>query len=233
MAKNETASVLISEGVDTEGEQGASTLNPEIFRHLQSANWSDIGKRLTLYAIRRAQFYGWVDSASQLLPGRDFTIDDIVQHVILKTINGDRNWDPSRGSLFTWLKYQVNSVMDAWINNEPGKYEIPFGDDEVDEEAGEQSDTIAIEDVRDETAVHPEEALVNQDAAQENSERVGLIFQAVSDDPELVELVEHIYQTGETRPRFAAQELGTTVEDINNRKKRFFRRMSQLQFPSG
>lgn len=213
--------------------KGVSTLNPEIFRHFQSMPWSDIGKHLTLYAIRRAQFYGWVDSTSQLLSGRDFTIEDIVQHVILKTINGDRNWDPSRGPLFNWLKYQVNSVMDAWINSEPGKHEIPFGDDDVDENASERSDTIAIEDARDEMAVHPEEDMMNRETAQENSERVGLIFQVVSDDPELVELVEYIYQTGETRPRFAAQELGTTVEDINNRKKRFFRRMSQLQFPSG
>ncbi|MEO0249071.1 MAG: hypothetical protein ABIN58_05910 [candidate division WOR-3 bacterium] len=123
--------------------------------------------------------------------------------------------------------------MDAWIKRESGKYEISFGDGEVDEEAGEESDTIAMEDARDETAVHPEDALLDQETARENSERVGLIFQAVSDDPELVELVEYIYQTGETRPRFVAQELGSTDEDINNRKRRFFRRMTQLQFPSG
>lgn len=232
MAKNETASVLITKGVDTEGEQGVSTLNPEISRHLQGANWSDIGRRLTLYAIRRAQFYGWYDSASQLLPGRDFTIDDIVQHVILKTINGDRNWDPSRGSLFNWLKYQVNSVMDAWIKSEPGKYEISFGDDGEDEEAGERSDIIAIEDARDETAVHPEDALVDQETAQDVSEMVRNIFQAIDDDPELVELVEYILQSGEIRQRFVAPELGTTVENISNRKKRLRRYKSQIRRPS-
>lgn len=210
-------------------------LDPEVFRHLQQVNWNDVGRRLTLFAVRRAVFYGWLNSDFQLLAGRDFTIDDIVQHVILKTITGERKWDPLKGPLFAWLKYQVRSVMDAWIKGETGKYEVSFGDDEDDVEAREYAGVPAIEDVKDEAAIQPEEALIDselqQDAEQRNSELVGRIFQAVADDPKLVELMDYVTQTGEFRPRFVATGLGVQVDDINNRKKRFFRRLSQLQLP--
>lgn len=210
-------------------------INPEVFRQLQQVNWNDLGRRLTAYALRRAVFYGWLNGDSQLLAGRDFTIDDIVQHVILKTITGERKWNPERGPLFAWLKYQVRSVMDAWIKGETGKYEVSFGDDEDDVEVGEYSGVPAIEDVMDEDAVHPEEALIDselqQDVEQRNSELVGRIYQAVEDDPKLVELVDYVTQTGEFRPRFVAHGLGVPVDDINNRKKRFFRRLSQLKLP--
>jgi len=210
-------------------------LNPEVFRQLQQVNWNDIGRRLTAYALRRAVFYSWLNGDSQLLAGRDFTIDDIVQHVILKTINGERKWDPERGPLFAWLKYQVRSVMDAWIKGETGKHEISFGDDEEDVEAGEKSGVPAIEDVKDDAAIQPEEALIDseldQETEQRNSELVGRIFQAVADDPQLVELVDYVSQTGEFRPRFVAADLSVPVDDINNRKKRFFRRLLQLQLP--
>ena len=210
-------------------------LNPEVFRQLQQVNWNDLGRRLTAYALRRAVFYGWVNGDSQLLAGRDFTIDDIVQHVILKTINGERKWDPERGPLFVWLKYQVRSVMDAWVKGETGKHEVSFGDDEDDVESIEKSGVPAIEDVKDEAAIQPEEALIDleleQETKQRNSELVGRIFQAVADDPKLVELVDYVSQTGEIRPRFVAAGLGVPVDDINNRKKRFSRRLSQLQLP--
>ncbi len=209
-----------------------STYTPADFRHLQEMDWDDIGRRLTLYAVRRAMFYGWADNSLQLLPGRDFTIDDIVQHVLLKTLRGERPWKPSRGPLFPWLKLQVNSVMDAWIKGKSGKHEVSFGNDEINEEAGEKNEVITIEEAEDKTSPKPEESVLDEESAQEVSDQVGLIFEAITGDAELVQLVEYISENGETRPRVVAQELGTTVANINNRKKRLLRRMSQRQLSS-
>ena len=116
-------------------------LELEVFRYLQESRLE--AYRRAPYFVRcpgGLDFYGWINSASELLPGRDFTVDDIVQHVILKTINGERKWDPQKGLLFLWLKYQVKSVMDACgIKGEFGKHEVSFGDDEVDEEAARKN----------------------------------------------------------------------------------------------
>src|SRR5262245_53416888 len=109
-------------------------LNSETFNLLQQTDWGQIYKRLTLYAIRRAQFYGCTDIDTNMLAGRDFTVDDIDQHVIEKTLCGERKWDPSQIALLPWLKNHVNSVMDAWIKLESGKYEFSFGEDENESE---------------------------------------------------------------------------------------------------
>jgi DNA-directed RNA polymerase specialized sigma24 family protein len=209
-------------------DRGDANLNTELFQQLQTQNWEDISKRLMLYAIKRAQRYGWIDSDTKLLYGGDFTVDDVVQEVVLKTLSGEWNRIPSEISLFPWLKYRVNSVMDHWINSKFRKHEIPFADEDLNEEAGEKSDSIEVEDAEDIYATEPEVELLDKEKAQEISAEVSHLFEAISGDPELEQLVDNIMRTGEKRPRYVAEGMGTTVSDINNRKKRLYRHLRQL-----
>ena len=57
------------------------------------------------------------------------------------------------------------------------------------------------------------------------AERVNALFQAVSGEQELEEVLEAIMNGCEPKPRYLAAELGVPVEDINNRLKRLRRRV--------
>ena len=207
---------------------GEYTLTPEVFRLLQQANWDDIAKRLMVYAAWRAQYYGWLDSSHHLLSGLDFTIDDIVQEVIRLAIEGDREWDPSKSSLLNWLKYQVNSVLDAWIKSASGKHEVSFSDDEEEPEIKGASKSIRLEDVCDDNTDVPEQALLVKQITKKERELINRVFEAIADDPDLVALYDAIIETSDSRPRILAEALKTTTVDINNRKKRWARRISEL-----
>ena len=206
---------------------GDITLIPEALRLLEQADLDDICKRLLVYAAWRAKFYGWLDSDNNLLPGHDFTIDDIVQEAITLALGGKRNWDPSKSSLFTWLKYQVDSIMDAWIKSASGQHEIAFADDETPESNGDMV-TPRLDDVPDDKKGSPEAILIVKQASQKQEEVLSRVYQAIVDDPELVELFDVIIKIGDSRPRILADTIKTDTSDINNRKKRWIRRISEI-----
>lgn len=208
-------------------DRGDTNLNIDSLQLLQAQNWEEISKRIFLYTVKRAQRYGWIDSDTQLLYGGNFTVDDVVQEVILKTLSGEWNWIPSEIPLYPWLKYRVNSVMDHWVNSKFRKHEIPFADEDLNEEAGEWSDSIEIDDAEDFYAAEPELELLDKENSRTASTKVKFIFEVINDDPDLEQLIDYMMQTGEKRPRFIAEGLGTKVDDINNRKKRLYRHLRQ------
>ncbi|KKN21384.1 hypothetical protein LCGC14_0926010 [marine sediment metagenome] len=95
----------------------------EVFRRLQKADWETIGKKLVVYARRRAQYYHWRGGGRfELAVG--YTITDIVQEAITQACSGERKWDPEKGALEMWLKYQVNSIMDGLAKLAANRNEI-------------------------------------------------------------------------------------------------------------
>jgi DNA-directed RNA polymerase specialized sigma24 family protein len=184
---------------------------------------------LTLYAIRRAQFYGWYDSDTQMLSGRDFTVDDIVQHVIEKTLLGERTWDPKQSPLLPWLGNQVNSVMDAWIKRQSGKYETSFDDDLDKDDALHEGSTssVKMDNIVDVNSPQPEQVLLEKETAIVQSATIDRVFQVMSRDAELESLFDAITETGSQKPSILAEYLQVEVTEINNRKKRFQRRLAE------
>jgi len=166
-----------------------------------------------------------------MLSGRDFTVDDIVQHVIEKTLCGERRWDPKQGALMPWLKNQVKSVMDAWIKRESGKYEMSFGDDQSENDEPHDLDNagvMKIENTRDINSLQPETVLLEKEVSVEQSKVINRVFQAMSGDIELEELFDAITETGSTKPSVLADHLKVEINEINNLKKRFNRRLANL-----
>lgn len=131
-----------------------------------------------------------------------------MQRVIEKTLSGERHWDPAKGPLVPWLKDQVKSVIDALATSAPSRREALAG--ERDEEEQEEKE-LAVQ------PTHQEQRLLT-------TERVNTLFQAVSDDRELEEVLEAIMNGCEPTPRQLAAELNVSVQDINNRLKRLRRR---------
>jgi len=164
-----------------------------------------------------------------MLQGRDFTVDDIVQHVIEKALSGERNWKPELGPLFPWLKSQINSVMDAWIKRESGKQEVSFGDDNQ-EDLSNRNDSFSIEiDVLiDKNSPQPETVLLEEETTITRSKAINQVFQAVAGDTELEELIDAIIETGSSKPAVIANYMHLEISEINNRKKRFQRRLDKI-----
>ena len=213
--------------------QGDNKLDQKTFRLLQNQDWKAIGKELVAYAVRRAWIYKWRDGGNrELAAGK--TVEDLVQDVMVKTIEGVRKWDPDRGPLRPWLRAQLRSVMDHLYYSGPHYYEVAILEGDDDEEL---SDRVVYHASKVSTLAttgssSPEEVLLEKEAEEKAKEqieqRINLLFQAVSGEPELEEVLEAIMNGCEPKPRHLAAEIGVPVEDVYNRRKRIRRRVSKL-----
>jgi len=213
--------------------QGDNKLDQKTFRLLQNQDWKAIGKELVAYAERRAWIYKWRDGGNWgLAAGK--TVEDLAQDVIVKTIEGVRKWDPDRGPLRPWLRAQLRSVMNHLYHSWSHYYEVAILEGDEDEEL---SDRVVYHASKVSTLAttgssSPEEVLLEREAEKEAKERieqrVNVLFQAVSGEPELEEVFEAIINGCEPKPRHLAAEIDVPVEDIYNRRKRIRRRVSKL-----
>jgi RNA polymerase sigma factor (sigma-70 family) len=159
---------------------------------------------------------------------------DIVQHVIEKTINGDRKWDPDKGELLPWLKDQVKSVIDAKAKSTSHRREAYFSEDneygltEQEEFAAQQVDPSTNLD-----RLTPEEEILDQESDGERREKAQIkysaLFCAIEGDKELEEVLETVIDGCELKPRYLAKALNVPEENINNRLKRLRRKAISLK----
>ena len=205
-----------------------------MFRQLQEADWGAIGKELLAFAVWWAERYPWRSGTTQILP-RGNTLEDIVQQVILKTIEGRRKWDPAKGPLVPWLKDQIKSEIDALAKSAPHNREIPFPEGEEGEERQDLQDKVEQRAV--ESGVlgrtrpqSPESIVLEREEAERTAEKVNAIFQAVEGEPELEEVLDAIL-AGCVRPRDLAEELDVPIREIYNRLRRLRRRASAIRSP--
>jgi hypothetical protein len=140
------------------------------------------------------------------------SLEDVVQHVIEKTISGERHWNPARGPLVPWLKDQVKSVIDALANAAVTRHQTQAP--EWDRIEG------FVEGPGASPSLSPEAILLEKEAAAQAAERADVLFQAVNNELELEAVISAILNGCEPKPRYLAAELGVSLEDINNRLRR-------------
>lgn len=205
--------------------RGNGTLDPETYRLLYEQDWDAIGKELVAFAVFWARNYKWRRGETWELAAGE-TVADIVQEVIVKTIEGRRKWDPHKGALVPWLKDQVKSEIDHLCHSRPHKYEVPIPENEDGEELADRVVHCASRRSNlDPTLIRdPEEIILKQ---EEIKQREDALFQAADGDPQLEEILDVITDC-EPKPRHLAAEIGVPVEDINNRLKRLRRRALKL-----
>jgi DNA-directed RNA polymerase specialized sigma24 family protein len=201
-------------------------LDQRTYRLLKEADWKAIGKELLAFAEWRAWNYKWRRGGHLNLAAGQTTAD-IVQEVIVKTINGDRRWDPDKGPLMPWLKDQVRSLIDHLHQSEAHYYERAMPESDSGEELSDQIEYRAskAESPFVAQSLNPEEIMLRK---EEIEQRERVLFEAVNGDQELMELLEAFVNAYEPKSRYLADEMGIPVEDVYNQVRRLRRRASKL-----
>jgi DNA-directed RNA polymerase specialized sigma24 family protein len=214
---------------------------------LWSQDWDSLGRQLLAYAHHRAWKYSWRHGRScDPVPGRSigdrelvagWTVEDVVQHVIDKTCRGERKWNPDKGELLTWLKWQVNSVMDALARSRPQMYETELvepQDDETEMLRNRLEHCAALFVGKPDTAgsLSAEEVLLEKEQQRNTKARLDrqcdLIYRAVSGDPELEAVVDAIMDGYGPKRHDIAAAIGITPDEVTNRRKRIRSRLAAL-----
>jgi DNA-directed RNA polymerase specialized sigma24 family protein len=225
MARNPRLSVEYYGG----GGQEGTRLTPETFQQLKETEWGSVGQELLAFTIQRVQNYKWGTYSWQELPkGR--TPEDIVHHIIEKTLTGERHWDPQKGPLVPWLKDQVKSVVDAVCHSATRRREIPTPTD-ADEDSDDlrSSQRLALDNFPSPTEVNPENILLEKEEAEWEAKKINALFAAVSGQPELQQILSVIMDGCEPKPRYIAAEIGVSESEVNNRLKRIRRHALKLE----
>lgn len=206
-------------------------IRKDIYDRLQAADWSVIIKNLMAFAIWFARNnYGWWDPSSDQLP-KGMKFEDIVQLVILKTIDGRRQWDPAKGSLEPWLKDQIKSELDALYKSaahwrESHSVEV--------EEGGDGSETLLTRrgraDGRDVPhAPSAEDEVIEREEEAIAAKVLGAIYEKTAGQAELEDMISAMIGGCEPKPQALADALGVEVTEINNRQKRLKRRAMEAR----
>ncbi len=208
-----------------------SSLRKDIYERLQAADWGEIGKNLVAFAILFARtHYGWWDASSDQLP-KGMKFDDIVQQVILKTIDGRRQWDPAKGPLEPWLKDQVKSELDALYKSAAHRRESHSVEVEEGNDGSETLNTRrGHQDARDAPGTpSAEEKAIEREEEEFAAKKVGAIFEQVAGQPDLEDILSAIMDGCEPKPQALADALGVPISEINNRLKRLRRRAIEVR----
>ena len=215
--------VFLPVDIEQEFDLGVEQNDATAFRLLQDADWNNIGRRLTARVI-------WITGTATLSNG--VTARDIAQTVILKTLSGDRKWDPNKGELLPWLFDQVKSELSNLLTSSATKQEsLVESGAEDDEDASELQDVIDFRAVDeglfpDSKPQTPEAILIRNQILERE---VDIVLQAVDDIEVLTELFDTITTLYSTKAEDLAEQINVPVEDIYNRLKRLRNRISHVQ----
>lgn len=184
------------------------------------------------FALWWASRYRWSYGSPEILP-QGYELADVVQRIILQTINGERNWDPDKGELLPWLKDQIKSVIDALAKSASHRKESSLFSDNDGLIEREKIIAKEINPSENHDRMSPEEFFIYLEQEQERSERASnkssALFYAVEGDTELEEILEAVMDGVELKARFLAEKLEVPVEDIYNRLKRLRRKAMSIK----
>lgn len=191
-----------------------TNLEPRTLDLLREMDWSAICKVLLIYATWRARCYCWHRGESPDL-AKGYTVEDVVQEVILKTFEGIRKWDPDKGPLLPWLQLQSKSMIDALAKSASHRHEVSLLDLDVENPVAEYAPDLL-------------EVVLEKEAKAHARQKIEALFRAVDDVPELREVLQVILDGCPPRPRYLALELNISVREVDNRLKRLRRCASKL-----
>ncbi|OQA22611.1 MAG: RNA polymerase factor sigma-70 [Chloroflexi bacterium ADurb.Bin360] len=178
----------------------------------QEADWGAIRRDLLVHTAWQARRYLW-NHGGYLDLAEGYTIEDVVQEVIVKTLSGVRKWDPEKGPLLPWLYAQSRSILDALAQSASHRHEMHIPDMEV---------LIAAQ------SLDPLEIIIEREREAQIRHKTETLIEIVEEDPELQEVLQVILAGCEPRPRHIALELGISVREVDNRLKRLRRRATCL-----
>ena len=181
---------------------------------------------LAAHALWKARNLRWrTGQTDELAKGK--TPEDIAAEAIEKVLKGTRVWDPqAKPDLLGYLKEVVDSDMSHLANSADNARQRRFWENEEGEELQDKAEFEALRHdfggVVTQQPADPEDTVDRSDEDTEEK-RIDQLFDSVSGDKELTEVLEVMLE-GETKPQDIAERLKTSVTSIYNHLKRIRRR---------
>ena len=223
-------------------------MDEDIYRQLVDQDWPTLYGKLVLYAHRRAQVINYprrTESVDQLRAelglerdqelGLGQTVLDLVQTVIAKAFEGRRHWHPDEGALLPWLQSQVDSEMDHLFKSKTFRTETHL--EKTDDERHKLVEMERVHQLEGnvDLAVHArrlDDAETDADEirakVQHARAQVDRLLDAISDDPDLVTIVEAMLD-GAYKAGAIAAATKLPIEDVYRLKRKFGRRVDSLR----
>lgn len=192
--------------------------------------WAEIS--LKLHAFTQKYFslhYGHEDI---VLP-RGYSASDIAQQIVLKVLEGARNWDPNKhGDILDYMVGLVRSLTNHCLKSWSGKSEISIEiEDNGDLTAEEIMEFHMLPEVNGNNGelLSNEDILLEKEVLIERSELIDVILDVSRDEPDLESFVLNFLDNPDPRRRFIAEKMGKTPDEITNIIKRLRRKVLEAQ----
>lgn len=198
---------------------------------LRDFPWEEHYPRLVAFAEWLIQGKRW---NSNRLP-KGHTAESIVRDVIAKTFSEERNWEPDRGDLLTWLKWVIRSDISHLAESTSNRVEIPLdqaGEHDLGKSEREKKPSQPV-GIKLRTG-SPEEALINAETEAENAvkarSKIDALLEACDGRPELEEIVYAITDGKcEGKPQELSEFLGRPISAVNQQLRALRRRASKIR----
>lgn len=205
-------------------------MNKDAYRFFTGLSQDELDKiftELLAYAINLIDRYYW---RYGVLPA-GIDPQDIVQRIVIKTLSGKFNWDPSKIDLYPFMKGRIWSETTKLFIRKEYKHELHASE-------GEDIHEVIDRELSLEETVERDfycDPAIWLDAIENEKERAKVIQEYIEDlleacqgKPELEEIVYAILDGCEEKPRFLAEWLKVSVDEVNNRLKRLRSRADRI-----
>lgn len=199
-------------------------LNERKRQLLREFPWEEHYPRLVAFAEWIIQGKHW---NSNTLP-KGYTPEFIVRDVIAKTFSEERNWDPDRGDLLTWLKWVIRSDISHLAESASNRAEVPF--DQAKEPDNKTHPSLGLRA----RAGSPEEVLLDAETEAEKMavarSKIDALLEACDGKPELEEIVYAVAAGNcEAKPQNLSEYLSRPINVINQQLRALRRRASKIR----
>ena len=192
-------------------------------RLLKEQPWKEIYEELVAHAEWRALKKYWRRGTKGHL-ALGVSAEDLVQEIIRKAFDGTRNWQPEKRELVPWLKQQIDSDM-YHLSRRQQEVFMPEANDGQDLTDVIVYQTANLEQITPTQMADPEDILLTKEKIEYNE---GILFEAIAGDPELDKMNDAVIARGEFKPSDIAQDLGVSVKQVYNWKRKLRRRVIKL-----
>lgn len=178
-----------------------------LFPHLEQLDPAAVGKRLEAHALFVARAKGWpsADRDTALLEG--VSPADLVAETLNKIFAGDTDWDSDR-PLLPYAKVMILNRIRDLARRRRQRREVS-----LDATGGGH---LAVSEGIDARVERLSQLEADDDLMM-------AIWEKVSDRPDLKRIVEVVLDGVEPKPRFLAERLECSVQEVNNSLKRLRR----------
>lgn len=187
---------------------------------------------------RLIAFTEWVIQGKQwnsnVLP-KGQTAESVVRDVIAKTFSEERNWDPERGELLTWLKWVIRSEVSHLAESAANMVEVRLSQAGENDSQDDSSDIERRQPSPQRLHVgSPEEMVTDTETETEKTEaarqKINALLEACSGKPELEEIIYAIVDGQcSAKPQELSEFLGRPKEEIYQNLRALRRRAVNIR----